>query len=322
MHIDKYMYIFRKIFILILPFKQIIQKRGCFLMKRKVSLHGPSTLTVSLPSKWAKKYGIKQGDEIEVEEKNNILIINAKKGRSVNKKEINISNLYPLIRRTLVKTYQEGYDEVLINFNEPGLLSQIQGITGELIGFEVIEQRTNHCILKDISGASGENFDVLFRRIFLILKDIFEDGKTALEKGDKELIKNLMSRDIEINKLTHFCLRTLSKENADKKAIYFTIIHACERAGDEYKNMLSMYLNNELKIDDKFLEIYNKLKQFFNYVYNFTFDCKLENALKIAKENETLRKDIQSVNDYFYFRNLLDNLLFIQELQLAEIKDI
>ncbi len=44
-------------------------------MKRKVSLHGPSTLTVSLPSKWVKKYCIKKGDELDIEEKNSTLII-------------------------------------------------------------------------------------------------------------------------------------------------------------------------------------------------------------------------------------------------------
>ena len=34
-------------------------------MKRKVNRVGANTLTVSLPSKWAMKYGIKAGDEIE-----------------------------------------------------------------------------------------------------------------------------------------------------------------------------------------------------------------------------------------------------------------
>jgi hypothetical protein len=37
-------------------------------IKRKVILHGPSTLTVSLPSKWVKNHNIKKGDELNIEE--------------------------------------------------------------------------------------------------------------------------------------------------------------------------------------------------------------------------------------------------------------
>ena len=35
-------------------------------MKRKVNLVGSSTLTVSLPTAWAKERGIKKGDELNV----------------------------------------------------------------------------------------------------------------------------------------------------------------------------------------------------------------------------------------------------------------
>ena len=38
-------------------------------MKRKVNRVGQNTLTVSLPSKWARKYNIKAGDEIVVPRK-------------------------------------------------------------------------------------------------------------------------------------------------------------------------------------------------------------------------------------------------------------
>ena len=48
-------------------------------MKRKIVKHGNSTLTVSLPSKWAKNNSLKQGDEIDVIENGKELILNSKK---------------------------------------------------------------------------------------------------------------------------------------------------------------------------------------------------------------------------------------------------
>ena len=49
-------------------------------MKRKINRVGYSTLTVSLPSKWAKQYGLKPGDEVEISEDGRTLRIEAKKG--------------------------------------------------------------------------------------------------------------------------------------------------------------------------------------------------------------------------------------------------
>ena len=46
-------------------------------MKRKVIKQGPATLMISLPSKWAKNIGLKQGDEVELIEKGNGLLISS-----------------------------------------------------------------------------------------------------------------------------------------------------------------------------------------------------------------------------------------------------
>ena len=42
------------------------QRREGIQMKRKVNLVGQNTLTVSLPTKWARDNGIKKGDEINI----------------------------------------------------------------------------------------------------------------------------------------------------------------------------------------------------------------------------------------------------------------
>jgi len=44
-------------------------------MKRKVTLHGPATLSVSLPLKWARMFNVKKGDELEVVEQKDSLLI-------------------------------------------------------------------------------------------------------------------------------------------------------------------------------------------------------------------------------------------------------
>lgn len=287
-------------------------------MKRKVSLHGPSTLTVSLPSSWVKKYGIKKGDEVEVEEKNKGLLVTTQKGLEFNKKEIDISELHPLVNRTIMKIYQDGYDEVRVNFEQPELIKRVQDVLGQLIGFEIIEHGRNYCLIKDISGSSGHDFPMVFRRMFLLMKGIFEDGQKALEEENKGAVQNLIYRDLELNKITNFCLRVLNKKNLEcaEEVPYFTIIHLCEKIGDEYKGLLKDGLEKKIKADGDFLSQHKRMMEFFNEVYNFTFEKSQARALKIAREYEKIRKE-NSI-----FRNIFDLTVFIQELQLSKIKDI
>ena len=47
-------------------------------MKRKLVKQGGTALTVSLPAKWARKYNLKAGDEVEGEEEDWTLIVSLK----------------------------------------------------------------------------------------------------------------------------------------------------------------------------------------------------------------------------------------------------
>ena len=62
-------------------------------MKRKVVKHGQNTLTVSLPSKWCRAHGIKQGDEIEVEEKGPLIQLSPLEVKRKTETSLDFSNI-------------------------------------------------------------------------------------------------------------------------------------------------------------------------------------------------------------------------------------
>jgi len=49
-------------------------------MKRKIIQTAGKTMVVSLPSAWVKKYGIKKGEEVEVEERGAEISVSTKRG--------------------------------------------------------------------------------------------------------------------------------------------------------------------------------------------------------------------------------------------------
>ena len=81
-------------------------------MKRKVIQLAGKTLLVSLPIKWAKKYGIKKGNEVEVEERGKSLLIATEKAVSMEKKEIVLSGPEEFIRRVISAEYKKGVSEI------------------------------------------------------------------------------------------------------------------------------------------------------------------------------------------------------------------
>src|SRR3989338_5912601 len=95
-------------------------------MKRKVVKQGAATLTISLPSKWGKKFDLKNGDELNLEEQGDALIVTNKNIKSLKQRQIDISDLFPLINIALVKAYQHGHEEIKLVYNNPELLEACQ----------------------------------------------------------------------------------------------------------------------------------------------------------------------------------------------------
>ena len=92
-------------------------------MKRKVNRVGTNTLTVSLPSKWAKNHNVNAGDDIDLEESDTSLVISKTNiVRQGKKAKVDATKLGRIFNRTLLALYQHGYDEIKIHFDDPKII--------------------------------------------------------------------------------------------------------------------------------------------------------------------------------------------------------
>jgi len=106
-------------------------------MKRKVSKIGQSTLMVSLPHKWVKKYNIEKGDEVEVEIDGGIITIR-QPGKSKQSKEwrMTLNTTYPKIIRIQLNTiYRSGYDRIIINYQNTETIKIIRKLVSDYLLF-------------------------------------------------------------------------------------------------------------------------------------------------------------------------------------------
>ena len=104
-------------------------------MKRRVVLHGTSTLTISLPSRWVKRFDIKKGDELDVEDYGRELRVNADSS-GFERKMIEVGNLRRVGKSCITSSYRQGYDEIELGYEDSDYLKTIRDlISKDIMGF-------------------------------------------------------------------------------------------------------------------------------------------------------------------------------------------
>ncbi len=276
-------------------------------MRRKIIKQGHSTHTITLPAKWVKKYGLKGGDEINVEQNDNSLVISTEKGYATKSIKLNISGLDPMIRRTIAAAYKSGYDDINVTFENSNELKQVQKIMSDsCIGLAIVNEGKKNVSIKKITHAVYEEFDTLFRRTFLFLLAMGDDLLDASKRENIDDIKSITLRDVNINKFTDFCRRILNKKGytpVNKTTTIYYITEELEKIGDLYNDIAHHLTKKPMKLSKdiiKHFEETNKyLKSFYDLFYKFElkkmvefgkkktdFHCKSEELFEKLKKEE------------------------------------
>lgn len=266
-------------------------------MKRKVVKHGSATLTVSLPSKWAKKYSIRAGDELEIkEEKGKLTITTDKSYETIKECNLDLDACGAISQSCIGALYKGGADAIRLAYTKPEGMQAIDNALKDLLGFEIMQQQKNSCVIKEISTFGQEEVDSMLKRTFLLLISIADDSLNSLKEGNRELLQKIIERDIIINKFANYCRRIINKKGIAKiKDVPMTyyVIEEVEKLGDEYKHLCRYILDNHIKISNselfRIFEGVNKLFSDFFYLY---FKFSIEKTRQLAEDKKKLMEHI------------------------------
>src|SRR3989338_3606175 len=260
-------------------------------MKRKLVQQGASTLMISLPSKWAKQFNLKKGDEVDINEKDKLLII-AKESTSGDKKtaKIDVSSWHPLINRLLLSYFLKGYDEVEIHYSNHEQVKRFQKdiLTTELLGWEVIKQSPGVLGVKDLTAGEMGNTDDVLKRLFFMLDNMCGELIESLEKKHDA---GVIESDKVINRFVYYCLRLLNKKGYkeyDKTTQVYSIITLVEETGDLFKNLAK----KKFKIMKNDLQALKDIKNSFALFKEAFFNFTREVEIKLAHNYEKIKKEI------------------------------
>lgn len=257
-------------------------------MKRKIVQHGSSSLTITLPAKWASKFNLKKGNELDVEVSGTMLLVSTDKESAAPKKEVSVSDYGVFTKNNLSHLYQLGYDEVEIKFDDNHTLEDIKKRLPGCIGFEIIDQKANKVYIKSIATALESEFDMLLRKSFLITNEMAKDVLSTLENQQYSKLKEIRNMESLNNKFTDVCIRILNKRGYKvprRSMQMYEVVKNVERIADEFKYICDLFASYRKKINKDVLDCFGEAIDYYLAFYQmfYKFDAELKKKLYINR---------------------------------------
>jgi phosphate uptake regulator len=300
-------------------------------MKRKVVLHGPSTLTISLPTEWVKQHKIKKGTEINLTIQENDLLVSPNDNTESEKIILNIDNLDRTFVRAYIRSaYHKGYDSITVKYTNPLFLhvrtntqKEINDIINEevsqLVGFEIIDIKKGSIELANLTYDKNEDFNKILKKIFLQLSDFCELVINSISENKKIDLRLVQEKHDIIEKFDNYCLRLLNKKYtlpARDERILYHIVSSIDTVNNIFKVFYRDGVYQSPKLHQKTVEFY---KHVLTYIVDFReLFYKYENSLvfEMSKKRKKIREELWQISEKVPARDLL---LMVELKQIVEI---
>ena len=201
---------------------------------RRVQLTGGATLIVSLPKDWAKRISLSPGDEVMVvtQPDDTLVVIPKKLGRKagvVAELTINQRVSVQEIEKLFMTLYIGGAEIIVVKFSHSSmhLRREIKDfIRRRVVDMEIVEEASDKLVVQSMVSATELAVIDIAGKMLRLVGNMLNDLTIGLEKDDANLLRDVIERDDEVDRL------------------YWLIERQLKRAA------MSRYIMLELKIDD------------------------------------------------------------------------
>jgi len=274
-------------------------------VNRKLIKQGGGGFTVYLPKKWVDTKDLKPGDQINIKETGTALTIDSsvkeKKEISIeitdeNKKDLN---------NTITHLYRRGFDSIIIKNIDENLLNKIkETITHLLLGFEMTETGKESCKIENISEPTGEKYEVMLRRIFLIIKETQKIVGADFKSNKFNSLKEIEEFKNQQDKFILFCRRILTKERfeTENPALDWELLTFLMHIEHAYHYLYLYASKNKLTQNKRIIELLEILEEYFQLYY----DAYYKKDIKLVHKINQLKEEYQFGRCYKYLEQAKD----------------
>lgn len=269
-------------------------------MRRKAIKLASQTIVVSLPIKWIKKQDIKKGEELNIEEKNNILEISkSSESRKKTKLFLDLTNTSTEFNKIVASAFKAGYDEIEIKFESYEKLENIYDlIRKKLPSFGINRQDKNTLVLESIYDDTHREFNQGLNRFLTIISHLGHETLEATEKIDFEWSKKNTLIKEEPDNLANFLRRNINLNiQADFKrtAPLYTIIEMLLYTADIFRDINIFIYKNKIKINKDILDSLKDLVEYYDEFLILFKNFSIEKCSDFSLKKEKIEKKIEKI---------------------------
>ncbi len=179
---------------------------------RKVQRTSSGSFFVCLPKNWAERVGLGRGSLVAVAElADGRLAVDPKYGVEREPRVVVIRpSLY--LDREITGKYLLGYDVIKIVAEDginPADRECVKQASSDFVGLEIVEEDYSKIVLQCLLEPSAFPPEKILRREYSIAADMHRDAVRAFVAGDMHLAKNVVARDVEVDRLYFLLVRIL-----------------------------------------------------------------------------------------------------------------
>ncbi|MGY4707335.1 PhoU domain-containing protein [Candidatus Bipolaricaulota sp. J31] len=183
--------------------------------KRRVQVTGGGTFFVTLPKRWAERWGLASGVELGVVEDGSGALLLIPDGLDgLNRCELDLKGREEraLLQREIISLYIAGYDVIVLRGERirPETRRAVREISQTLVGLEILEETHKTILLQCFLNVRDFPVERTLRRISAITLEMLSDAVSAFTERDEELAKDVVERDDDVDRLELVVARQLS----------------------------------------------------------------------------------------------------------------
>jgi phosphate uptake regulator len=267
---------------------------------RKIQLTGKSTYIVSLPKKWATSMSLESGSELVISRQGDtsLLLTPRELARPTKLGEATITVVHGDdlngIARKIVALYLVGYNSIRIKTKDDRITSVQRSFIKDLsrrklVGTEIVSDSPNEMILQILLSYPELSVESALRRMCFIASSMHEDVMQALGELNKELGRDVMALDDEVDRFGFYIIRQLKGAVQSERVLneiglsnpkdclgYRVIVKSVERIADHAVKIAENALLLDSRIDDS---VYRKISEMSSLARS-VFDDSIKSLFK------------------------------------------
>ena len=273
---------------------------------RRVQMTGGASYVVTLPKDWAEAQKIKKNDPVglTVQPDGTLLVTKRITEEPLQRvKEIDCSTVADpaFLFRLLIGAYITGFTMIRLTTKQrfpPFVRTVVRDFTQMTIGQEVVEETETVIAIKDLLNPAEMPFDNTIKRMFVIVKNMHEDAITALETHNKTLANDVITRDMDADRLNWLIARqtnmlmqnaSLSRKMGISSGLamhYYMLSRIIERVGDHAVRIAEHSLPIiDVDFDKKFMSAIRKSSAMSLEIFDRSIVSFFNSDMKEAHRN-------------------------------------